>query len=637
MRRYRLLFSFYYVVVVIVLAVTTFLSPEVYSQWWFTALWGGVAVMLVAGVKAGRLWRNVPSCMLHCSFLIILAGGFITSRFSHKGMMELHPDEAVSEVYTATGERFALPFSMELDSFVIDYYPGGVVPKDFTSHVRIDGTGYGISVNNIAEVSGYRFYQSSYDTNGNSIISVNHDPWGTGVTYTGYVLFALGGFLLLCRPKGRFRQLLKGAALCLCLLSAEHMSATPIAGISLSQADSLRSRQVVHNGRIVTFNTLSRDFLKKIHGKTTYRGLTAEQVLGSWVLFPQQWHAQPIIKVKEKWLRDSVGATGRYLSFNDLFTADGKYRIAELYHTVPSNRMRALEELDEKAGLILTLLNGDLVCTVPEDTLPLSDTRVKAELLYNSVHWTVIIFILLFTGAVIGFTVSHITSRLTFVPWTLLWVSLALQVVSYGLEWFITSHLPLTNTFESLQFMVIVTIVLSAVIGRREPILLYMGMLLSGAVALVAHLNYSNPILTPLMPVLASPWLSVHVTLVMTAYSLLSFTFLTSLMNVSRLIDAEKARRMSLIILYPAIWLLGLGIFTGAVWANVSWGRYWAWDPKETWALITMMVYAVPLHRNVTMLNTSQKFSIYLLLAFTTIIMTYFGVNYLPSLHSYGG
>ena len=395
MHHYKLFFS-YFVVVVILLAITTFLSPEVYSQWWFTAMWGIFALLLVIGIVARRLWHNIPSCILHCSFLVILVGGFITSRTSQKGMMELHPGHPVTEVYTESGEHFTLPFPIELDSFIIDYYPGGEAPRDFTSFVRIDNHPHKISVNHIAEVGGYRLYQSSYDGNGNSIISINHDPWGTSVTYTGYALFALGGFLLLVNPKGRFRKLLKGTVIITALLSHADAAASTVAGISRAEADSLRPRQVVYNGRIITFNTLSRDFLKKIHGSTSYRGLSPEQVVASWALFPEQWQNQPIIKVKEKWLRDSLGCTGKYISLTDMFDREGRYKIAGLYRTVPPERLRPLEELDEKAGLILTLLGGDFIKEVPPDATPLSYAHVKAELLYNSAPWTMIIFILLF-------------------------------------------------------------------------------------------------------------------------------------------------------------------------------------------------------------------------------------------------
>lgn len=95
--------------------------------------------------------------------------------------------------------------------------------------------------------------------------------------------------------------------------------------------------------------------------------------------------------------------------------------------------------------------------------------------------------------------------------------------------------------------------------------------------------------------------------------------------------------RLDRVLLYPALYLLGLGIITGAVWANVSWGRYWAWDPKETWALVTFLVYAVAVHHSVRPLRSPRAFHAYMLFAFLVVLMTYFGVNAMTSLHSYSG
>ena len=171
--------------------------------------------------------------------------------------------------------------------------------------------------------------------------------------------------------------------------------------------------------------------------------------------------------------------------------------------------------------------------------------------------------------------------------------------------------------------------------SRGGAVLAGLGMLFAGALALVAHLVEVNPVVTPLMPVLHSSWLSLHVSLVMTAYSLLGFTFVIAVMALVRPSTGERMRRLSLAMLYPGVWLLGMGIFSGAVWADVSWGQYWSWDPKETWALITMLTYAVPLHASLRWLRTPRNYHLYLLFSILTVAMTYFGVNHLDSLHAY--
>ena len=160
---------------------------------------------------------------------------------------------------------------------------------------------------------------------------------------------------------------------------------------------------------------------------------------------------------------------------------------------------------------------------------------------------------------------------------------------------------------------------------------------------LVAMLAGTGSQITPLMPVLQSPLLSVHVMTVMCAYALFALQVLLGLQalllmkkggHVSQL---ERTTALSQLLLYPAVFLLTVGIFLGAVWANVSWGNYWSWDPKESWALITLMVYAVPLHKaSVGIFNKQRYYHVYMIAAFLVVIVTYFGVNYLlGGMHSY--
>ena len=184
-----------------------------------------------------------------------------------------------------------------------------------------------------------------------------------------------------------------------------------------------------------------------------------------------------------------------------------------------------------------------------------------------------------------------------------------------------------------MRFLSVAVMIVTLICFRREPILTGVGIMAAAFAGLVAWLDLRDPVLTPLMPVLHSPWLSVHVSVVMTAYALLTLASLSSLVGLTSAKMSARMCRVSQLLLYPAMLLLGVGIFTGAVWAQTSWGRYWAWDPKETWALITFMIYAVPLHRAARM--TPRRHNLYTSLALLTVLMTYFGVNYLPSLHAY--
>ena len=181
-------------------------------------------------------------------------------------------------------------------------------------------------------------------------------------------------------------------------------------------------------------------------------------------------------------------------------------------------------------------------------------------------------------------------------------------------------------------------LLIATVSARRWHIMLPFGLILGGFFLLVSHIGEMDPNITPTMPVLRSPLLSLHVSVIMLAYALLSISFLCS---VTALIVRRQALQslmlLSQLMLYPAIATLAIGIFIGAVWANVSWGSYWSWDPKEVWALITLMVYAVPMHRGtVKAMARPTVYHIYMVGAFGVLLMTYFGVNYLMTgMHSY--
>ena len=191
-------------------------------------------------------------------------------------------------------------------------------------------------------------------------------------------------------------------------------------------------------------------------------------------------------------------------------------------------------------------------------------------------------------------------------------------------------------------FMAWVMLVLTILLHRRFPIVIGFGPLIASFCLLVSMLAGSNSQLTPLMPVLQSPLLSVHVMTVMCAYAIFALQVLLGvqafvLIRQKKTAELERSTALSQLLLYPGVFLLAIGIFLGAVWANVSWGNYWSWDPKETWALITLMVYAVPLHKaSFTIFRKPLYYHIYMTGAFLAVLITYFGVNYLlGGMHSY--
>jgi ABC-type transport system involved in cytochrome c biogenesis permease subunit len=167
--------------------------------------------------------------------------------------------------------------------------------------------------------------------------------------------------------------------------------------------------------------------------------------------------------------------------------------------------------------------------------------------------------------------------------------------------------------------------------NHRTALMVFAGAILVCFVFLMNHfLGKYSPENHPL-PVLNSRLLPIHIATIMMAYTLLFFIFLSSLVGIIKSKLRQTTLHLSQLLLFPAIAFLCYGIFIGAIWANVSWGTYWSWDPKETWALITLMVYAVPAHRSIRMNR-----HVYMTLAFLSILITYFGVNFfLGGMHSY--
>ena len=211
-----------------------------------------------------------------------------------------------------------------------------------------------------------------------------------------------------------------------------------------------------------------------------------------------------------------------------------------------------------------------------------------------------------------------------------------LITLQLGLRWWLSGHIPLSNGYETMLFMAWVLLLLTIVFFRKFRVILVIGPLGSLCCLLVAMMTGSGSQISPLIPVLQSPLLSVHVMTVICAYALFALQMMLGIYALFAS-NVERITALSQLLLYPAVFLLTIGIFLGAVWANVSWGNYWSWDPKETWALITMMVYAIPFHSSsIPVFRKPRVYHIYMICAFLSVVITYFGVNYLlGGMHSY--
>lgn len=519
-------------------------------------------------------------------------------------------------------------------------------------------------MNRILPEQGFRFYQSSFDEDRQgSWLTVNHDPWGIGITYAGYILLGISMIGMLFGRRGEFRRLMnhpllkKGGVFCLLLLAGSmQVQGRTLPALSIRQADSLASEQVIYHDRVVPFNTLARDFVMKLTGRPSYAGLTPEQVIGGWLLRPEVWQYEPMIYIKNRELCRLLNLKTSYASVADLFDGQ-RYRLQDFWQggRETGRKMSPLEkaivETDEKVGLILMLQKGTLIRPLPKDggVKPLPSPKVRAELIYNRIPFSKCLFMFNLTVGLLAFfhlvycglrhssERSALSRRINRLFVAALYAAFLFQLFGYGLRWYVGGRIPLSNGYETMQFMALCTLLLACLFRRRFPFTVPFGFLLSGFALLVAHLGQMNPQITPLMPVLVSPWLSMHVSLIMMSYALFAFMMLNGILALCIRRHGKMLMLLSRLLLYPANFFLGAGIFMGAVWANVSWGRYWAWDPKEVWALITFLVYGMAFHaKSLPAFRRPLFFHIYMIAAFLTVLMTYFGVNYiLGGMHSY--
>ena len=277
------------------------------------------------------------------------------------------------------------------------------------------------------------------------------------------------------------------------------------------------------------------------------------------------------------------------------------------------------------------------------NSLP-SSTQYKAERINNAFPFATVLFMVNLTLGFIAlfYTIYRMTKKrevkvLNIALPILLVVSFLALTFGLVLRWIISGNVPMSNGYESMLTVAWFVMLIAIFMQFRIRLVMVFGFLLSGFFLLVSHINQMDPAIGQMMPVLNSPLLSMHVSIIMMSYALLSLTFICGIMGICMRSHGEELQALSRVFLYPALTCMGFGIFIGAIWANVSWGNYWSWDSKETWALITFMIYAVVVHtQSQPIFRKPLAYHIYITLAFLSIVMTYFGVNYfLTGMHSY--
>lgn len=230
-------------------------------------------------------------------------------------------------------------------------------------------------------------------------------------------------------------------------------------------------------------------------------------------------------------------------------------------------------------------------------------------------------------------------------------VGFLIHTLGLALRWYLSGHAPMSNGYESMIFVAWGTILAGLLVMRRSMLTLSLTALLAALSLLVAHMSWMNPEITPLVPVLKSVWLTIHVAVIMTSYSFLGLGALIGIIVMGLYLTKSRTNHLRVdahikhltninqIVLIVGLYLITIGCFLGAIWANQSWGRYWGWDPKETWCLITILVYVFVTHMH-RIKGFEGNFTLNLgsILAFSSVLMTYFGVNYfLGGMHSYAG
>jgi cytochrome c-type biogenesis protein CcsB len=653
-----------------------------------------------------------------------------------------------------------LPFSIKLNDFQLDRYPGSMAPSSYASEVTVikeNGKTYDyrIFMNRTMNEGNFLFFQSSYfpDESG-TILSVNNDP-GKWPTYFGYFLLTLGLLLNFFDKKSRFWKLTKYVSsrnlasitiVSLLLFSANSVFAQEVNSEELSQNKQILdylnkfktdskstaeefSKLVTQssNGRMKPLSTLNLEIIQKLSGKSTLLDMNADQLVLGMITRPDIWSELKVIKIKTPKLKKFLGIdeNEKYIAFSEVFK-DGKYLLSgeaeAALQVKPMDRgtyEKDIIQLDERLNIIYSVFNGTLFNIFPKikdsveddknkwynpldamqifkgqnqvavetmtrefinyvvesnweeankflsmikiyqqkvgsEIIP-SQTKIDNEILFNKIN---IFFKVTLAYLILGFIMLVVAFFVVFNPkiqpkktTTLFFIILALLFATHtfgmGFRWVISGHAPWSDTYESLLYISWSAVFAGVVFFRKSLLALSASVIVASIFMFTAHLTGIDPQITNLVPVLKSYWLTIHVSILTASYgffglsailgfmTLIMFIFRKNRPHIDETIKTITAiNEISLIIGLAAI---TIGNFLGGVWANESWGRYWGWDPKETWAYVSIVVYAIVVHlRFIKSLATPFALATASLLAFSSILMTYFGVNfYLSGMHSY--
>ncbi|MGB1534839.1 MAG: cytochrome c biogenesis protein CcsA [Flavobacteriaceae bacterium] len=658
-----------------------------------------------------------------------------------------------------------LPFALRLNDFIAEKYPGTESSySSFMSKITVEDEttfDYDIYMNHVLDHKGYRFFQASFspDEKG-TVLSVNHDWWGTYLTYAGYLMLYLSMISIFFIGKTRFKDLSRsldkinlkkqGLTVLLMLLSLYGLKGYSQSSIHTQQSaidfDSIITSDafpVEHaekfgtliiqdaGGRMKPANTFSSELLRKVSKSDTYQGLNSDQVLLSIMNNPAVWYNVPMIYLKRG--NDSLRAilgldtSRKYAPLLSFFDAEGNYKITtqleEAYRAaVPNQFQKDFIEIDKRVNLMYSALEGKIMRVFPvpneennkwvsypelaeagftgkdslyvRNILPLyfqslrlaqqdkdysqaenllesihgfqkkfgaqvlpSEQKIKAEILYNKydifkklfswyLYAGVLFFILLLLQI---FKSNQLISWLVKGFKILLLFLFILHTGGLAARWFISGHAPWSDAYESMIYVAWATQFFGLVFGRKSALTMASTAFVAGMILMIAHWNWMDPAIANLQPVLDSYWLMIHVAVIVGSYGPFALGMIIGVVALLLMVIASPQNKQKIklqikeltiineLALTVGLIMLTIGNFLGGMWANESWGRYWGWDPKETWALISIMVYAFVIHmRLIPGLRGPWIFNLMSVVAFASILMTFFGVNfYLVGLHSY--
>lgn len=593
----------------------------------FLILWAVAAVAGLVYLVMEGTPRRLFTMGLHLGLAVILAGALVTHLFGESGEIHLREGEASASFELEDETQAALPFSIRLDAFAIDYHHGSRMPSDYRSDITFlpEGTAVRISMNNIAKYRGYRFYQADYDEDGKgSILAVSHDPWGVGITYAGYLLLLLSMIGFFFQKDTVFRQALRRVA----SMTAAVAFLVLVPSVSASASDrdmekTLGEMYVYYGHRVCPLDTYLQE-----------KGLDAA--------------VKSLDKMKVFPLADSTGKVSWYAAADNL--PESVYDDQDLWTFIRKSPELVKESLSagDEAGALQVLKGIRAYQEKTAASVIPPASKVKAERMYIRIARPKVQFMLCLTLGIILFILGGvlITRKKKFPSWVLMagavialliWLYLSLVI---GLRWYVSGTGPYVGRYNVMMLMAWFATLAILLLYKRFPLIEPLGFLLAGFTMLLASRESVSPQIMPLMPVLQSPLLSIHVLSMMMSYTLFGLVAFNGIMGVAvpSAEAREDLRSVSLVVLYPAVFLLTFGTFLGAVWANISWGSYWAWDPKETWALVTMLVYSFTLHGGALKpFRNARFFHWFTIAAFLCVLITYFGVNLLlGGMHSYG-